>query len=501
VSPGRHEPEDSDCPARAGGRPGASRAARAASEPSLLSNASAWLWPALPVGACYLACALNGADEAFFALALSATAALLLLSALSTSAGGERLRRIHGLGPPATAFLLTILVVLWSLTPFAPGGPHPLWFYVSGTGAVAIDSGRTGIEIFKLLGLACMFYLGLIFGASDDQARRLRYATLGLGVVYAIWSLAELVRPARAFGQRLSGGLPSPNLAGTVFAALILLSLPLLLRRPRSPDRLSKGERAIGAYGPPAALVLLFGTCLVLTASRGAMLSLAVAVCAFFLLQVLTRKLKLRDALIALVATAALAAIFLLVKGSTAIQRLGEGLTDANGRAPLFAHHWSVFLASPLFGYGLGAFDALNKLTLDAGLYPSVWAVRAAHNVYLQWIEEAGVVGATPMFLCIALIIGKVVRRAGARSRSRSWVTALLAVDVLLLVHGTTDFSLQTLAIAMLWALMLGLQLGMVAPRPVAPVGAVSRLSSVGRWKRGQGAPIERPEQASPAPR
>ena len=114
-------------------------------------------------------------------------------------------------------------------------------------------------------------------------------------------------------------------------------------------------------------------------------------------------------------------------------------------------------------GYGLGAFDAVNKLGMRLPVYHVLRDVRAAHNVYLQWLEEAGILGAAPMFLCIAAIMVLTALGLRVRRQSRPWICALLAVDVLFLVHGVSDYALQVPSIAAFWALLLGLQLGMVS--------------------------------------
>ncbi len=247
---------------------------------------------------------------------------------------------------------------------------------------------------------------------------------------------------------------------------LSLFSAPLLLRSGSSADvsrrdHRTKAEAAISHYAPPLGLLLLFLGCLVLTASRGAMIAAAAGGASLLLLLLFAGRIRLRQAGAGLLVSAVAAGALLAIKGGLAIGRFGHLAADAHIRTAAVAAHWQAFLRSPLFGYGLGSFDETNKMVLTQQLYPALWAIRALHNVYLQWLEEAGVIGAVPMFLCLGLIMVSTLKGLSARRRSASWICALLAADVVILVHGLADYALQVPSIAAFWALLLGLQLGL----------------------------------------
>lgn len=88
----------------------------------------------------------------------------------------------------------------------------------------------------------------------------------------------------------------------------------------------------------------------------------------------------------------------------------------------------------------------------------TLWSVRAAHNVYLQWLEEAGLFGALPMFALVGLILILSIRRSLRLRTGRSQHHALVASNLVVLIHGTADFALQVPSIAAFWAFLLGLQ-------------------------------------------
>ena len=451
------------------------RPARRAHAPSTVTGAGSgslawpraaadWAPAAVPVLLIYAAHVLAGANRSILALILSALTATILLVLLAIPSTGARIGRIRGLPFLAAAFALVVLAALASMTPWAPGGPHPLWTYTTALGAVTVDRSRTLVEVFKLLGLAAMFLIGAMLGTSENAARRTRLLVLWLGAAFALLAFA---RPGNLdFPGRLMAGFGSPNSAGAVMASLAILSLPLLRRRPGADPargRWARVEALIAGAAPGVMLLLLFLVALVLTASRGAMVSAALAVFAYLTLRLLIGRLNLKMAALWVGALAVVGVGVVLAEGGVAVRRFGEISADANGRASIFAVHWDAFQRSPLMGYGLGSFDAVNKLMLRLPNYHVLQDVRAAHNVYLQWLEEAGILGAAPMFACIGAILVLTALGLRVKRSSRPWICALLAVDVVFLAHGVSDYALQVPSIAAFWALLLGLQLGMVS--------------------------------------
>ncbi|MGH1559740.1 hypothetical protein ACRAWD_22735 [Caulobacter segnis] len=84
---------------------------------------------------------------------------------------------------PGLMFLALLVAVAWSLTPFGPGGPHPVWRYLGPEGgSITIDRSSVVINILRLLGLACLFAASQIIGASETRRRALFwYLLLALG--------------------------------------------------------------------------------------------------------------------------------------------------------------------------------------------------------------------------------------------------------------------------------------------------------------------------------
>jgi O-antigen ligase len=401
---------------------------------------------------------LYGAMLPKTALTLALSASVLLLGALANAQVRRELGRTRDLALPGALFALVGVVVLVSLTPFAPGGPHPVWAYAdAGAGAATLDKSQTLLEFIKLMGLGVVFLLGLAVGSADSRARAAVQVVLAAGAALALWSFVDWARGdlSQGIGRiRLGAPFQAANTAATLFGALLLLALGTgasALRSARPRERL-------GAAAPYAGASLLFLFCLLATASRGGLAATAAAILAFVGLQAFAGRAKwTRAALLTLAGLTVLGtAIFL--GGDLLVERFLSDDLDRNGRGQLFAAHWSAFKGAPWMGYGLGSFDTVNRLILDTTNLKDLWSARAAHSVYLTWLEQAGIVGAAPMFMSIAVTIWLTVRATLRRSRLTSVLYGLIAVNVVFLVHGAADFALETYSMAAFWSLLLGLQ-------------------------------------------
>lgn len=399
-----------------------------------------------------------GLNQTAAALWLAAFLGAALLVALATPLRSA-LYDLAPAAPPAALFAATLLAGLWSLTPWTPGGPHPLWAWAGvdpSRGASTLDPAATVVELVKLVGLAAAFLIGALQAARSDRGQATTEAVVWIGAAYAAVSLFAFVTGVQiASGERLSGGFLSANNAATVFAVLVVLALSLFLRGWRRSSGLGLARRLTKTAAPIAALALC-ATCLLLTASRMGVAAAAVGAAALLVWEAAAGK-SWRAPVLAAVALLGGVGLLAILAGNTLLfARVGEIDADMRGRAEIFAAHWQAFLASPLFGYGLGTFDAVNTqhLTSENALY--LWRVRAAHNVYLQWLEEGGLIGALPMFASVAVVLAfGIVRAAAGRSPLHRGLVCACAV---VLVHGLTDYALQVPSIAAFWAFLLGLQ-------------------------------------------
>jgi len=386
--------------------------------------------------------------------------AVVLGALLARAPFRNDLTRMRGLTAPAVFFGLVVLVGVVQLTPWAPGGPHPIWAYVGlGPGSTTIDRSSTVAELIKLLGLACIFLVGALTGASDRRARAAVNVTLGLGIALALWAFFGSVTGAiyQTSGRRLEGHFMNPNTAGTFMACLLVLSLAVLFRQVR----VAAPQERFSRTAPAGAVAMTFAICLLMTASRGAIFALIAALVVLGSLQLFSKKVKLSRALLWTLGALALMGVAAFISGDVVIDRLSNSDRDAVVRTAIWREHWQAFLRSPILGYGLGSSETVNKSLITTANYPTLWNIKAILNVYLQWLEQGGLLGAIAMFSCIGAILVTTISGALSRSRMTLVLFGLIAVDMVFLAHGATDFALDAFSMAAMWSYLLGLQLAL----------------------------------------
>lgn len=418
------------------------------------------------VGMVFLAVLAFGASDVMTATLFSGVYALYLLILLATCDWARRdLGRLPGLGIQATAFALLIAAVLWPLTAWGPGGPHPVWSYLPGQlGSLTVDRSALLLNVLQFFGLACLFVSARLIGASETRGAWFLRAALVALAAYATAALIDHVSVRRS--ARLVATLLSPNSAATTFGAGMLLAAAAAVNRFRRHPGLSVLRR-----GDPEAMawlgvVALLASVLLLTVSRAGVVASLIGLGLMLAWNAFAQRQSLRGSAALIVGAA------ILLVAAVALRSMGE-LTDRftvtsrdlEVRAIIFKPHWDAFLSTPWSGFGLGSFPTVNQLVITAPSLSELYNIRAAHNLYLQWLEEGGVVGAAAMLAAFALILWPVIRGGLADSSTGVWARATVCAALIFLVHGFTDFALQAPAIQALCALILGVVGSMGAAR------------------------------------
>src|SRR5262249_24368254 len=195
----------------------------------------------------------------------------------------------------------------------------------------------------------------------------------------------------------------------------------------------------------------LMGVALVMTASRGGIISLVAEVIFFALATAIFRKqsddrqprrmhrLKIL-AVRAGLAVALLVSLFigvLALGGELSINRLIVDSVNTNDPTTGRAHFWAVTLdiikAHPLIGTGLGAFGVVyTRFDSRNGLF----RLEQAHNDYLQVLSDAGIIGAVLALAFVGLLFYRGFVRAKSRDDFRRGVAlASLGGCFAVLVH------------------------------------------------------------------
>jgi O-antigen ligase len=406
-----------------------------------------------------------GSDRNDFALFFSGLMALLVVALLASEEWARSAIVIRGrqLFIPIVLFGTSCLAIAWAGTPFGPNGSHPIWTYVQTLPAISVDRSAIFVGLAKLGGLACTFLLGWVICSSDNRARYLFRSLVIAASVYGLWALVANLNPSLRLGlystfqdHRLSGSFQSANTAGSLFGMTFVLAVCLMFGSSRQVDDGRGSLLQKISYSLIAATLL--GTCLVLTVSRGAATATLASCAVLVIWEMFARDwhgIQKRNLTYGLAIAGGL--LILAWSGDLLLGRYASSVKDwIDQRQVIYSVHWDAFLASPWFGYGIGSFDEVNKLLQNAINYPVLWNIRAAHNVYLQWLEEAGIAGTVPMFACLGWILARVALGTRSRRRMTTWLRGVVALSLVVMIHGWSDFSLEIPALAMLWSLLLG---------------------------------------------
>lgn len=358
--------------------------------------------------------------------------------------------------------LLGLIVVgLIQLLPLR-AAPDDAGLGLSLTRALSLDSYATRLFLVQITSLFIYFAAVLIFTDSSRRLRALTRTIVIFGFLLAMFGLTQSLTTDGTrvywFRQLTQSSAFGPFINRHHFAGYMELTIALPLGLLFSGS-LEPYKRPLYAFA-----VLLMSVSLVLTNSRGGMISLTAEV--LFVIVVagpgfkessrtkLTRGLVLRGA-------AALAFAVILFFGGLAVggpDAFGRLLGTVNAADPTNgrAHFWNVTLdvikQHPVIGAGLGSFGVIyTRYDTANGLY----RLEQAHNDYLQILADAGIVGALLGLAFIIILFGKGFARRNTDDKFRAGVaTGALAGCFAVLVHSAFDFTLHTTSNALLFLIL-----------------------------------------------
>ena len=258
--------------------------------------------------------------------------------------------------------------------------------------------------------------------------------------------MSALIGLLQSGGARLAGGIGDPDGEAALLAAALMLDVGLIATLPR--DSAAKTLAVIGA--------LIMGLGLLDTGSRGGFVALVAVLVAAVLLGGRWRGRAARLLLIVAIVTP----VYLFVLApSAAVQHLSS--SSSSGRTDLWKVGLKMFEANPVAGVGSGNFTVASiHYVQQAGDITRADLIvdvpHAAHNTYLEIIDELGVPGFL-MFLTIvigsisaALRAARIYERRGDTSFELMSRGVALAVIALL----TADFFITNEYEHLLWLLL-----------------------------------------------
>ena len=336
------------------------------------------------------------------------------------------------------------------------------------TSSLSLDPNSTKLVIVQLATLFVYFAATLVFVDTPHRLHVLVRTIMIFGFFLAIFGLTQsFTSPTKVYWIRELNQSTAfgPFINRHHFAGYmeLTISLPLGLLLAGSID---KEKRLLYLF-----IAGLMGVALVMTTSRGGIISLVAEIVFLVIVTAIWRKhgerrrigsSRLKDvAKRAGLAGALIVGLFMgvvLLGGEFSLNRFIDSVnTDdpTTGRA----HFWSVTLdmikANPVVGTGLGAFGVIyTRYDTRNGLY----RLEQAHNDYLQVFSDAGVVGGVLAFAFVVLLFYRGFGRARSRDNFRRGVAlAALGGCFAVLVHSFFDFTLHTTSNALLFLVLAAL--------------------------------------------
>jgi O-antigen ligase len=334
---------------------------------------------------------------------------------------------------------------------------------------LSLDPYATRLVLVQIITLIIFFAASLVFVDSPHRLRIIVRTIAIFGFVLAIFGMTQsFASPTKVYWVRelAQSTAFGPFINRHHFAGYMELTLAIPLGLLFSGA--IEGEKKL-LY---VFAVAMMGMALILTGSRGGIISLVVEVLFLVAIAGIRRKEsatkpeeKQRQAQSGIVRAALALALIMgilvatvLFGGEQALSRfVGTVNTDdpTTGRA----HFWSVTLdiihAHPFTGTGLGAFGVIyTRYDSRNGLY----RLEQAHNDYLQILSDAGIIGAgLGLFFVIALFRLGFARRETGDEFRRGVATGALAGCFAVLVHSFFDFTLHTPSNALLFLVLAAL--------------------------------------------
>ncbi|MEM9233816.1 MAG: O-antigen ligase family protein [Pseudomonadota bacterium] len=324
--------------------------------------------------------------------------------------------------------------------------------------------------------LAVLIAAGAVYMTFAGMASSARYADSvirGMGVVLIVTGGAAFLdfvtSPETVYGQakayhetRLTAAFLSANTAATLFGIATIFGLSGVLRvmGPGGRADMSSLFDRIGRAGTLPLLVLIFSlTCLVLTGSRGGLAATFVASAS---LVMWTRRGAGAggNIWIPAVVLAGIAALLVAASGSVLGDRLSSGATEGNGRALIWAVSMEAWKEAPLFGHGFGRFEAAIAQHITADTAAVLSQQGAAHNLALQWLVQAGIVGTAGGMVMLGAALWPLRVGLKRRRRQRIVMKAKGAIALLVMLHGMVDYALEIPALVWWFSACLGLGAG-----------------------------------------
>ncbi len=399
---------------------------------------------------------------------------------------------------PNFVFLLFICFVFIQMVPFSikiikifsPNRYHlykmtlPLY---DGPYSISICIHQTILEIIKIISYIGIFFLAVSIFNSKTKIKRIVIVMFTAGIIEAFLGIFQMLSKTNKifwFWQSVYkkggyfGSFVNPNHFAAYMDMIICIGIGLLISRPKIPfypskeswrHYLYKFESYISKNVLLIFLISIMGASVFLSLSRGGILCFLLLLLLFFIFQG-TKTFKGKRVII--VITAIILAFLIWIGIDPVIKELSTllNLKRASPQRPIaWKEALRIIKDYPFIGVGLGNFRNIFPLYKSPEL-KSFWD--HAHNEYLEYLVDTGVIGFILFYLAIFWCLFIIVKRWYQRSERFCVGIGLGGMVAIfsLLMDNMVTFNLHIPAISFIFFLILGITVRTVFLYHHAPV-------------------------------
>ncbi len=355
---------------------------------------------------------------------------------------------------------------------------HPLWRQAGEAlgaplaGSVSIDREQTLAALMRLLAYAGVFWLAVQLGRAPARARTIVWTVALAGFAYSVYGLVIEFTGSNtilwyqrwAYADSLTSTFVNRNAFATYAGLSLVAALGLLLDEIRrgsggdldaAPDLVWWLESLPSRLGALALMALVIGSALLLTHSRGGVLSSLIGI--VVLVAGFVAKGGRRPLATGFIAAGAALFVAAVVglSGDVVVGRFDQAFDAAVQRSEVYTLVWTAILDEPWLGAGYGTFEAAFPLIRDASV-DTEFVYDKAHNSYLEFAFETGVPAFALMMGLLGALAALCMRGVWRRHHHRVFPCIGVAAAALVATHALVDFGIQIPAVAVTFCLLLG---------------------------------------------
>ncbi len=355
---------------------------------------------------------------------------------------------------------------------------HPAWAAAATAlgepldGAISIDPAMTLTALMRLLSYAGMFWLALQFGRIDAYAWKFLWSVAVAGFLYSVYGMViefgdfnmVLWYERWAYVDSLTSTFINRNSFATYAGLTLLAALGLTFnefRRGAAGDMMSVSgfrwllEQLTGRLGFLLLMTATIGSALLLTGSRGGMVSFTVGLVVLSLGFIVTPGSRPTVGIIITASLALFVAGLMALSGELVLARFETSTVDAEWRTAFYRVVLDAILEDPWVGVGYGTFEVSFPMVRDATITSPLLHDKA-HNSYLEFAFEAGVPAFALMIGLLGGLVALCLHGLWKRRENRLFPCIGVAATALVASHAVVDFSIQIPAVAVTFAALLG---------------------------------------------